>query len=268
MMPSKAWRLAINGTKRSLLFILIMAPILLLSLFTDLWPVDDLTWFNLFMISILSIAVIVALIEKVIKNPFQPERIEFDSRLRDLGLEIIAWAKDHNEATFVIGILSLFFLFLPLNSFWLWLCSLGLMTSMSSTFLVFVIVIAILYFPLSILESIYVSIIRPKCVITLSELEKIVNKLYYKTELTREVLENASRARIVEPSKNFTRVSIVLLVVALCLVQMAGYGIGGPSIRDILSFLGIGTGILSFILLLASEHFGKPKTKLQKLIEA
>ena len=69
--------------------------------------------------------------------------------------------------------------------------------------------IPLLVVPLSLAESFYKDAIHPREA-TLRELEKLIQTLHSKSEITREEVESASKTYFVEPNKQISRLTLIM----------------------------------------------------------
>lgn len=245
-------------------FTFVMSPFLVVMYFIEALELSHfITRMNLFFLGLFACIGIVYLITPVLQkmNLFEKNILSLNPQTRAYFFEVISWTQRHQTTTFALLMLGILALSLPLIPIAIWVDKLELATSFKS-YLLLVLMEVVFLIPSSILGSIYDIVTRPKHA-TPSEVERLMKEIHQDKEITKERIESAMHIFTIKPNKTLLILTSVLLIIAVLLMELSSYGLGGIITGQISAYLMaiVGMFILSLFL------FGKKVSELESMID-
>ncbi len=266
-MSSIFLRNAVSFSIRMWFFLLLlMLPMITLAALTDIYELGLISWFNLFMISIVATLGLTRYLSLSFKDMQEP-KFKMKHWQWNFAIETMAWLERHEFVTASLSMLGLFIIFVPFNIIWIWLVSAGIIHS-ATTSMIFLVVLVLPFFivPSSILFGVYESTVHPEEA-SLSQITEIVEKIFAVHQLTGEALERVKRTWVTTLDGRTRKIAILMLIslaVLLGALQFVELGLLPQKVLDFIFFYMIAQVILMFLLLFS----GNKKSELDLLIES
>ena len=247
-----------------ILFTVVMSPFLAIMHFIEASQLTHfMTRMNLFFLGVFACLSILYLTTPVFQkmNLFEKDILSLNPQSRAYFFEVISWTKRHQTTAFVLIMLGIVALSIPFIPVAIWMDKIEFAASVKS-FLLLVLMSVFFLIPGSILGSIYNMVTHPKYA-TLSEVEMLMKEIHQDKEITKERIESAMHIFTIKPNKTLLTLTSVLLIIAIFLMELFSYGLGGAITGQISSYLMAIVGIFILALFL----FGKKVTELESMID-
>jgi|GEM_PF-3309177 len=237
-------------------FIPLLAPFFLV----DLEKLDSMTRFNIFLLGVAGLFFIFFTLGRFLKNLNRDSlRVEFKPHWQEVILDVTAWLKKHELATFSLFIILLIVLMLPLQNLLLWANTVGVPTNLQ--LLIFFILALFFIIPFSLLSSLYESATKPRRA-TLQQVEMIMKRIYSKHEISREKLSSLRKSYVIKPNKLLSKLLVMTGIASTALIELSYY-IQNQPLQWIAIFLMIGFTII-FVMM---SIIGKRVSQLDDMLE-
>lgn len=252
---------------------LLMLPMIAFAYLIEAHEFGPVSRFNLFMLSLTITLGLTSRLSSLISSPVP--RMNMKLWQWKFGIELLAWLKKHELATFSLLMLSLLIIFIPLNSLWVWLVSAGVISSGISAFICLILLLLPFFLvPYGIIAMTCESIIKPEKP-SLPQIKEIVEKVYAPNQLTGETLERAKKTWIRIPGKKARIITqimaipvLAMLLVTLVVMQLVELKLLYQNAIVIIQPLWILGSILVLFVYVWAPFFGEKKTKLDILFES
>lgn len=241
-------------------------PMLLILLIPNYQSLGPLTTMNLFFLTLGGTVGLMALIVRIFgKDLFKP-KMQIDPRIRRGAQVIFEWFKNHEgySALTVAGWFGFFLLMVIVlgKAF----PSMNQPIFGPSAAFDIEIFLLIIIAPTMLFGAIYEGIMHPTGPLSSEELEYVI-ELHPETELTRHGLEVAAKTKVQVFSKRISWLPLSLLILAMALLELTGYGVGADLSTKTLDFMAVLAtlaGVTGFLLL---TFLGKKESQYDSIVK-